>query len=946
MKHPTPIPPLLLRVLPLFVLLFVGSAVAAGAASRYDPRLRFRTISTPRFDIHFHQGEEADARRLAVIAEEVAAEIDRTLGPAAGRVNVVLVNQNDLPNGWATPVPYNLIEIAAAGPAGESLIGNTTDWLRLVFTHEYTHVVHLSRSGGWIRGLHRVFGRNPALFPNLTLPLWTIEGIATYEESALTGRGRLPAGDFRQIVARAAETSRFEPLDRASGGLVDWPAGIAPYAYGGYFNQFLADRYGAASLRRLTDESARRLPYFGSTAYRRVFGRSLDELWKDFEADTAGRAMNAASVSTRLTHHGFDVASPAFGPDGRIYYSIVNPHGFPALMRTDAGGPPQRITTRYLGGRIGFSGRLIVFDQLDFVQSVGLQSDLYVYSPDTRRTTRLTRGARAADPNVSPDGRTIVCTIQRGDRRELATLDFDAQAIRAGAVKPLVSEAGTEFAAPKWAPDGRRIAVERHVRGALPEIVLVDSSTGGVQVAAAGSDERNTSPVWTPDGSRVLFASARGGSPFRIASVSVDTLEIGILEGTGVSAESPAVSADGRTLVYVGYTPDGYDLFSLALSQARWVPAARAASARQAGEHAPSAAPRPSRPDRPYVPWPTLRPTFWTPSIVSDSQELVFGAATGGADALGRHGYAAGIGWAASRLRPDWQIAYTYDRWRPTLFANVSNDTDPWRLGETRSIEANVGAVLPFRRVRAVQSLFGALHLATDTLACSECAPAVDARADRRSIRTGWSFSSARSYGYSISREEGWSATLSHELIRRALGSEGNGGALIADVRGYRHVRPQHGVLAARFATAHAWGDAPVRREFTPAGNGPPPDGFAFGFDAIGLLRGFDDDLGGRHAAVLNLDYRVPFWRPQRGSGTLPIFARAVHGAIFLDAGHAWDTRFTPGDARVSAGAEISMDAVLGYVLPVTITTGAALRRDGAHGNRDVAVFGRIGRAF
>ena len=170
------------------VLLVLPSASAL-ASTRYDPRLQFRTLRTPRFEIHFHQGEDAAAARLATIAEEVASALDRTLGAASGRVHVILVNQSDQPNGWATPVPYNLIEITAAGPGGESLIGNTDDWLRLVFTHEYTHIVHLGRSAGWIGGLHRVFGRNPALFPNLAQPLWAIEGMATFEESVGSGRG-------------------------------------------------------------------------------------------------------------------------------------------------------------------------------------------------------------------------------------------------------------------------------------------------------------------------------------------------------------------------------------------------------------------------------------------------------------------------------------------------------------------------------------------------------------------------------------------------------------------------------------------------------------------------------------------------------------------------------------------------------------------------------------
>ena len=199
------------------LLVFLASlciADSATASNRYDPRLRFRTISTQHFDIHFHQGEELQARRLAEIAEEVSALIAKRLGRPAGRINVVLVNQSDLPNGWATPVPFNLIEITAAAPTGESLIGNTNDWLRLVFTHEYTHVVHLSRSRGWIGGLRHVFGRMPLLLPNLFTPLWQIEGIATYEESAVTGLGRVHAGDFRMIGERAAGVSDF--LDSGS----------------------------------------------------------------------------------------------------------------------------------------------------------------------------------------------------------------------------------------------------------------------------------------------------------------------------------------------------------------------------------------------------------------------------------------------------------------------------------------------------------------------------------------------------------------------------------------------------------------------------------------------------------------------------------------------------------------------------------------------------------
>ena len=156
-------------------VLIAASVAAAGvtdcrAATRYDWRLRFGTIRTTHFDIHAHRGEEALAWRLATIVEDVRATLQPALGLPRGRVHVILVDQTDLSNGWANPFPYDAIEITAAPPASETSIGNTDDWLRVAFTHEYTHILHLDRTRGWMEGVRRVFGRAPFAFPNLFLP--------------------------------------------------------------------------------------------------------------------------------------------------------------------------------------------------------------------------------------------------------------------------------------------------------------------------------------------------------------------------------------------------------------------------------------------------------------------------------------------------------------------------------------------------------------------------------------------------------------------------------------------------------------------------------------------------------------------------------------------------------------------------------------------------------
>ena len=925
--------------------IIVCTGQPAGAANRYDPRFRFRSIQTPRFTIHFHQGEETLARRLAAIAEDVADRVAGELGTANGRVHVILVDQHDVSNGWANPFPYNVIEISAAAPSGGNMIGNTDDWLRLVLSHEYTHIVHLDKARGWIGGLRWVFGHSPLLYPNLFLPLSQIEGLATYNESVLTGQGRIPAGDFRNILERASLARRFEPLDRTNGGLVDWPGGGGHYVYGAYFDKYLADRFGAESIARVADETSRRVPYFSAPAFKKVFKRSLGELWEDFEADSEARARDEPAASTRLTHHGFGVGSPAFGSAGRLFYSIANPHGFPSLMELPtAGSAPREVTSRYSGNQASAAGSLLVFDQTELVHNVGLQSDLYAVAQDGGRARRLTHLARAGDPDVAPDGRTIVCTVQSSDRRFLATLQLPDDG-RLATPQVLLSTASTDYSTPRWSPDGRSIAVERRRVGGPSEIVLVDIASRTERVLVSAGDARNVTPFWL-SATTLLFASDRNGQPFSIYAIDLSSGVVKRLNEAGHSAQSPIVSPDGRTLVFVGYTADGYDLFSLPLASASWsevaAVAAPVSSQDRPGGPAPVAVA-----DTPYRPWPAVLPRFWTPVIQSDASELSFGAESEGTDPLGRHTYGGSVAWSTSRFRPDWSMSYAYDRWWPTLFASVSDDTDPFREGEVRTREVNAGAVFVIARVRWSQALLTSVNASRDEFSCDGCEETLPSNVKRGAIRTGWIVDTAKQYGYSISRESGATFRVTWEVAPDALGSDAGNSSATLDTRAYFGLGRRHAALAFRAAGATAWGDERARRVFSASGDGPATSGFDFGRDAIGLLRGFASDvIVGTHAAVANVDYRLPIAWPQRGLGTVPLFFRTIHMAMFADAGHAWDHGFDVSDVRFSTGVELSMDTVLGYWLPFTFTTGVAWRSDPVTNHDGVAVFGRIGRAF
>src|SRR5581483_2481866 len=544
-------------------------ATSLHAATLFDPALHFRTITTEHFVIYFHQHEDRLGARLAAIAEDTWQQLREPLGvDPPRRTHVVLADQTELANGYATPVPYNTIVIYATWPRGSEFIGNVDDWLRVAFTHEFTHVVHLDRSEGWARVVRAIFGRTEIAFPNLFLPTWQIEGLATYEESAVTGEGRAHAGDFSAVIGEAARASRLEPLDRVNGGITDWPGGNAPDAYGVAFHEYLASRFGAEKLAELATRTARHVPYTGSLAFKKVFGESLGDLWRDYETSVsslpAPPALPALPAPTQLTHQGFTITGPRFDPmePAAIIYASRNADEFPSLYRVTLRDPrPHRIATRYLGSTVAIGRDTVYFDQQEVRRNVGSYSDLYALTRSSGHVQQLTHDARLLDPDLSPDGRTIVAVQARPGARDLVLVSIGS--LQPPTITAIANEPETQFNAPRWAPDGRRVAVERHRPGSFSDVIVVDVEAHAETVVASFDDARVVTPAWRPDGRAVVAAVARQNAPFNLFEFPLDGGAPHQLTATTGGATWPDVSPDGTTIAYVGYTPHGFDLFTV-----------------------------------------------------------------------------------------------------------------------------------------------------------------------------------------------------------------------------------------------------------------------------------------------------------------------------------------------------------------------------------------------
>ena len=972
----------------LALLMLASLAAEALAASRYLPHLRFRVLTTPHFRIYYHQGGEAAARAVAAIAEQVHGEMPARLRLRAPSVtHVVVADQDDVANGSAIPLPYNTVSLNVSWPTAQDLIGNTRDWLRLVFTHEYAHILQLDQSVGWAAGVRKVLGRSPLAYPNLALPSWEIEGFATYLESRETGEGRLRAGDATTLVSERVRRVGPEPLDRYNGGLVDWPGGTGPYLYGGLFHEYLAERFGEEKLGELARRSAGRLHYFSAGAFRPVFGVDLPSLWRDFQRELLARTPGPqpGTQPTRLTREGFALGLPRFSADGAfLLYSLQTPHGFPSLQLIAAaeGARPVQLATRYGGEGLSVSRTYAFFDQLEVEGNVALRSDLFAAKLPDGRARRLTAGARLLDPAASPDGTRLVAIHAESGRRDLAwfRVEPDGDGPRLVPVPPPAGEGGRgganaedggrgdggdqpRYGAPRWAPDGRWLAVERRLPLGPSEIVAIDAANGRQLVLTSSDVGRNLTPAWTPDGQTVLFASDREGT-FQVYSVPLAGGGVVRLTSAAGGAQAPEVSPDGRRLVYVGYTEAGYDLFEVPLPDVAAagppvVPRTDPAPALPPADDATAG----KLPDRPYSPWNTLLPRSWAPAADTRNDAVRIGATTGGVDVLGRHAWSATALWrfggegdtldSRHRALPDWAVGYTYDRWRTALFASASDETsflpryapDGRRLddAELQERHASVGAAVPWMKVRHRQLLEASFDYDRHAITAAEGTR----RLSRNSIRAAWLFSSAKAYGYSIGPEEGGAVSLTTEQVREGLGADGDAQAWIGQGRWYQRGGSRHAVLAVRGGVGISSGEQGVRRIFYLGGSDPSPL-VDYGSEAVAMLRGVETlAYRGRRVAGATVEYRVPIVRVERGWRTFPLFLRTLHGAVFADAGHVWNDDFTWGDIKSSVGAEFSADVVAGFGLPLTVTAGVAWARDGATGQRlGTAGYVRLGRSF
>ena len=112
---------------------------------------------------------------------------------------------------------------------------------------------------------------------------------------------------------------------------------------------------------------------------------------------------------------------------------------------------------------------------------------------------------RVGDPQISPDGRTIAYTVTDTDKAaNKRTTQIYLVSVDGGEPRQLTNEKASS-SAPRWSPDGRRLAFVS-ARDGEAQIWTTDVDSGEARrvtrVALGAAD-----PVWSPDGKWIAFTS-------------------------------------------------------------------------------------------------------------------------------------------------------------------------------------------------------------------------------------------------------------------------------------------------------------------------------------------------------------------------------------------------------------------------------------------------------
>lgn len=565
-------------ILVIAVLAYVPAFSQSTTVLENNPNLKWKQVKTPNFNVIFPAGFEVQAMRMANTLEHIRIPESKTLGGAPRKVSVVLQNQSAVSNGFVSITPRRSEFFAM--PSQNYNFQGTLDWLDLLATHEYRHIVQFNQANrGFNKALYYLFGANTlSAMSYIAVPQWFWEGdaVATETEFTKSGRGRIPHFDL--VFRTNLQENRTFNYNKQY--LRSYKHNITDhYVLGYHMVNYLRKRTGSEDAWNNITRRAWSVPFFPftfSSSIKKESGLYVKDLYAEMAHDLQ-KEWQAKQQGLQLTP--FEIVHER---KSKSYtdYKFPQVVGADSIVVIKSGiGDVEELTLLTsvnekklltLGpynqtGMLSAAKGRIVWNEYRFDPRwrVKTYSVIVAYDLKTKQRKQITNKSRYASAALSPDGQQIA-TVETGTdyQTNLVVLDYETGAV----IKTFENPDNDFIAMPRWSKSGQEIiALATNKKGKM--LIEYSVESGMRRNLTLPSDENIGHPV--PAANHVFYNAPVDG----IDNIFVWDASTGTryqVTQSRYGAYNPEVSADGNYLYYNEQSRDGFDVVRTTLNSTTW----------------------------------------------------------------------------------------------------------------------------------------------------------------------------------------------------------------------------------------------------------------------------------------------------------------------------------------------------------------------------------------
>ena len=528
---------------------------------RVHPELKWSTIVTENFNIHYHQGIEEIAKQGASIAEQVRPVLMKQVGlESLPRVDIVFTTEDEIMNGYA--LWTNMIFIWV--DQNEAVIGlEDVKWLHQVLSHELQHIVLFNSIKTWLP--------EPWNFLISKTPGWFVEGTAEY----YTEKWRPYRADLSHKYH--VLKNKLDEMD--------------PH-YDGYSKLlYLSDRFSDSTISKIINDRNKIKLFRFNKSFKKHTGISVGQFEEDWR-----RHMNTYYYGYRAQKEPIEeIGTTATLPVKEQFGFAIAPDSLQMII-VGKNDKNQRDMSLYLAvrdttfkkrKRYGIITKLfsknesekeekkqlikwnlkeidygkyhrklswspnnkkVVYSKYHFGENQSLVWDLRIYDLVIKKHKWITDSFRATWPDWSPDGKQIVFVAHKNSISNLYLIKPGGSEL-----KQLTNyQVDIQIISPSWSPDGSQIAFGKANTDGNMDIFLLDIESS-TEIRLTNNISAEYLPVWHPDGKSISYTSHAGSTP------NIHTIEI-------KTRQSRQVTDVGDAIFSWQWTPNDTTLTALTLA--------------------------------------------------------------------------------------------------------------------------------------------------------------------------------------------------------------------------------------------------------------------------------------------------------------------------------------------------------------------------------------------